>query len=113
VDDLHAVPLVRDATFVHEVELVNRGLVAVSDRPTVKAVLMPSGHLHHLLDHVGDPVLLFRSARAVDVQWSPSALDPSEHHEVRKVTHVVHVQVREEDVIDRIERNAERVVVAQ
>jgi hypothetical protein len=47
------------------------------------------------------------------VQWRPTALDWSEHREVRKVAHVIHVQVREEDLIDRIEGNAERVVVAQ
>ncbi len=111
--DLDAVSFVDDATCVHEVELMDHGVVALPDRPGIEAVLMPRGHLHHVLDHVGDPVLLLRSARAIDVQRGPSALDRSEHSEVGKIAHVIHVQVCEEDVIDRIKGNAERVVVSQ
>ena len=56
---------------------------------------MPRGHLHHMLDHVRNAVRLLRSARSVDVQRRPAALDWPEHCEIRQITHVVHVKMGE------------------
>ena len=91
MDDAHAILIVDDSALFHVVELMHDRIVTFANRPSVEAVLMPGGHLHHVLDHMSSAILRFGAAGAIDVQWRPSSLYGPEHREVREVSYMIRV----------------------
>ncbi len=108
-----AVLLVTDAVVVGVVELVHLDFVAVADRAGVERLRVPVGHLLHAIDHV--PRRLPSSchprgrARGAESTGPPTARS----RRGRQLAVVVDVKVRDEDVVDRLERHLRREDVAQ
>ena len=108
VADGDAVLVVADAVVIAEIELVDLDLVAVAHRAGVERVRVPMGHHLHALDHVCDAISWRAAGWSMHAQRLPAPHPRREGVEVGQVRVVIHMEVGEEDVVDRLQRHRHR-----
>ena len=67
MDNTNAVLFVSHPPFIHIVELMHDRIIPFSNWPRIETILVPGGHLQHVLDHMGDTVLGFGTAWTINV----------------------------------------------
>ncbi len=105
--DPHAVFLVDHTPVVAKVELVDLDVPALADGEDAERIDVPAEHHLHTLDHLGRAVLGCSTARSVHSERIVPASGPgAEHPDVGQTAEVIDVQVRDEDVLDLVQRDA-------